>query len=1005
MSPPFSKGKGFKNDKRNLIESSNNLVVLGQGASRRLQDANRRFRGKRSRSRSQSKTRPLVPGPTLPVIGAFGQRTRVLTVDGNSPNRPPWISSTVLRQQQPFSLTASVTTPTPGELKYLLPFQSSDKEKKHGAVTCGVCGRGFEPPKFNSDPVSDIMRNSLKSYQKSGLMTKRNLEDGWGSITGKPKINVEPQDVVCVGTCGELFHKLCLRDYCSHHHNKNAKGPNCPRCGLEVKFLNCQEIDILSCFSNNLTVFEKHVYKTMLMNKELQVLWPEANNHLTKLKQEISDAETIYHECRSQRRRVKSELKKLTADDLGIVMAKITDVTTLKATLDKQEKALEFMQQETLQIMRMYLITVLRKLKAFAPSGDFSSLPNIPQKIPRELIPVLGNMLNDDEALAMLSRIVAPRQDEIMDEAKQKIMEQKILEKYGKQAGFELERKNTYTVFSSSDAPELDDTEPEDVDAGDADGIGVQINSSEFASGEDTSAYINKSSNATDSVPDITPLVKAPVFQCESIETREKPPKILNIMELIQSEIIMKEWALSSKKSTPAPPSTQSSGNGNEMPGGMPKPMTKQSSMEAVAGSDIGFGEDSQSGAGQVSYQPRETDFPSPRHSEPVQNTPEVAAPVAEAEEVHEASQNSLRITEILKAKETSDEKESIPNSNNSSAMSQQRQNIQLPSINPSSNETKSLVIEKPPQVHEVIVLSTPEAHSGRSWSTVSDDEEVKIDVVNLGVEAIIPVVEKPPEISEFKEPEIGESCIKMDCGSFCVVKSIAPSPPLEVVEKFDWNNTAESEAAYNVECEGKKPIFTLDSNGRLDFSKEPKTSKSATSLPKLSNAGQVSIAIMYIIETSEEEEDEDEGTDEESDTGEDQDDCAKELASDNHNNPSVLAPVYLTADKTSNYSIIANENSDLACSNPNENGIKKEPNYEGGVGLGLGAYPGFEGCSTPTPRAKPERIGNGNRINNNGGFGLTYRKHLGKVDVTVSYENEKVIKRTQNVGRKLLSK
>ncbi|ODM96740.1 hypothetical protein Ocin01_09954 [Orchesella cincta] len=428
MSPPLLKGKGFKNDKRNLIESTNNLVVLGQATSQKPQNASR-FRGRRSRSRSKSRTRPLVPGPALPVISAFGQRTRTFTVNGRGTSgTTPWITNSVLHnQQQPFSLTASVTTPTPGELKYLLPFQNSEHEKKSGAVTCAVCGRGFEPPKFNSDPVSEIMKNSLRSYQKSGLMTKRNLEDGWGSITGKPKINVAPQDVVCVGTCGELFHKLCLRDYCSHHHNKSSRGPNCPRCGLEVKFLNCQEIDILPCFSNSLTAFERQVYKTTVMNKELQVLWPEANNHLTKLKQEISDAETIYQQFRSQRRKVKSELKKLTADDLGIVMAKITDVTTLKATLDKQEKALEFMQQETLQIMR--IITVLRKLKSYAPSGDYSSLPNIPERILRDLIPVLGSMLNDDQTLGLLSRIVAPRQDEMSDATKLKMLEDKILEK------------------------------------------------------------------------------------------------------------------------------------------------------------------------------------------------------------------------------------------------------------------------------------------------------------------------------------------------------------------------------------------------------------------------------------------------------------------------------------------------------------------------------------------------------------------------------------------------
>lgn len=58
---------------------------------------------------------------------------------------------------------------------------------------------------------------------------------------------------------------------------------------------------------------------------------------------------------RSKRRILKSELKNLTAEDLSIVMSKVTDGTALRSSLEKQEKALVFMQQETLQIMRMYL--------------------------------------------------------------------------------------------------------------------------------------------------------------------------------------------------------------------------------------------------------------------------------------------------------------------------------------------------------------------------------------------------------------------------------------------------------------------------------------------------------------------------------------------------------------------------------------------------------------------------------------------------------------------------
>lgn len=49
------------------------------------------------------------------------------------------------------------------------------------------------------------------------------------------------------------------------------------------------------------------------------------------------------------------QLRKLTPEDLGIVMSRVTNTSTMKDMLDKQEKALDFMKEESLQVMRMYL--------------------------------------------------------------------------------------------------------------------------------------------------------------------------------------------------------------------------------------------------------------------------------------------------------------------------------------------------------------------------------------------------------------------------------------------------------------------------------------------------------------------------------------------------------------------------------------------------------------------------------------------------------------------------
>ncbi|ODM96737.1 hypothetical protein Ocin01_09953 [Orchesella cincta] len=529
--------------------------------------------------------------------------------------------------------------------------------------------------------------------------------------------------------------------------------------------------------------------------------------------------------------------------------------------------------------------------------------------------------------------------------------------------------------------PEIDDTEPEEAN-------GMKINSSTFASGENTTAY-HKSSNATDSVPDITPLIKAALPQSDSVETREKPPKLLDIMEIMKSEMIMKgQPTMPSKNRTPVPPSTGSSGNG-----GMPK----QSSMEVVAGSDVGFGI-SRSGTCEVSYKYEEGGDPSTAVSI------KASTPIAADTKLHTVSQNSFPITELLTVKEGSNEKESLVNSLDSSAISQQRQNIQIPSINPSSNESKSTGVEKPPQVHQIMELSTPEALSGRSWSTVSDDGEEE----GRDVEEAMPPLEEI--IEEFKETDTGESTnVDNDCKSgFCMVKTpVVRSPPLEIVGKFEWKETTESETGCD-DCGKDKPLVELNSNGRVVARTVPISYQSESSVPRLSNTGQVSIAIMYIIETSEEEqEDRNEETEEESGSSTDQDEQDNEPVSDQQTQ-SILPPVYLTADKTSNYSIIAGQKSDLSNSNSKENVPLRKPHNEGEVAANLGfgsSIIGSGSSSIAAPGMDPQRSKNGNGKCNSESFGSAYNRSGRKADVTVSYENEKVIKKPQNIERKLLSK
>lgn len=61
----------------------------------------------------------------------------------------------------------------------------------------------------------------------------------------------------------------------------------------------CQEIETIRSFSREHTVLQKEFIKVKHINKELQILWPETNNYLAKIKSEIQDSETLYEQIRS----------------------------------------------------------------------------------------------------------------------------------------------------------------------------------------------------------------------------------------------------------------------------------------------------------------------------------------------------------------------------------------------------------------------------------------------------------------------------------------------------------------------------------------------------------------------------------------------------------------------------------------------------------------------------------------------------------------------------------
>lgn len=406
MSISFPKVKGFKKDKRNLIESTNNLCVLGQG--QKPLDATgskgrRPFRrGTNIRQRrSSSKAKSILPSGPYSTTQKLDRLVQKVDLTGYFSNTKPWndasnkksshndFSSTQLQKDSKADEISAVGA-TASELASVLSRQRTDipplltqpsavaSSNNAGGpfsiipekwmammfvndIVCPVCLKGFEPLTYSKVPVSDVMKHSLAAYQyqnSAGVVFKKNLEDGWGT-TAKPKCILDPQDVVVAANCGELFHRLCLRDWCSRGHRKSPHGykptANCPSCNKELKYTMCQEIEMIRCFSRDPTKLNKEFNKVKHINRELQILWPETNNYLARIKTEIQDTETLYQQLRSQRRGVKTELKKLTAEDLSVVMANVTDSITLNASLTKQEKALEFMQQETLQIMRMYL--------------------------------------------------------------------------------------------------------------------------------------------------------------------------------------------------------------------------------------------------------------------------------------------------------------------------------------------------------------------------------------------------------------------------------------------------------------------------------------------------------------------------------------------------------------------------------------------------------------------------------------------------------------------------
>lgn len=264
MSFSFPKVKGFKKDKRNLIEATNNLVVFGQSQTPHevLTAGNKGKRLLRRGGLRQRRSRSTKPSSSLLPLGPRSTTQKLdkvfhkVDLTNYFANTKPWInpdskkSSPQLKQANQNQINNELTAVAaaiyngPGSSISNVPASSLQLIQKHASailseispqpapaveikspsltfvkdIVCPICSKGFEPMSFSHVPVADVMKHSLQAYQlQSGTVFKKTLEEGWGAGP-KPKYVMEPQDVVVASNCGELFHKLCLRDWCSRGH-------------------------------------------------------------------------------------------------------------------------------------------------------------------------------------------------------------------------------------------------------------------------------------------------------------------------------------------------------------------------------------------------------------------------------------------------------------------------------------------------------------------------------------------------------------------------------------------------------------------------------------------------------------------------------------------------------------------------------------------------------------------------------------------------------------------
>lgn len=227
-------------------------------------------------------------------------------------------------------------------------------------------------------------------------------------------------------------------------------------------------------------------------------------------------------------------------------------------------------------------LTILRKLKEcpipVPSSGDFTFLPEyvaLTGKVPPRLVPYIQDIVNDNEALASLSHILAPWQGEEMDEVKRENLELELLRKCNKEIVFLLilifatkkipplkyfkttvvaqpapeltiSRPNTYVVNSSS--AEVGDSEPEEATL-----KKLHVSSSAEKDEKIIAASSLKASTATHEISTIpstsTPesILRAQTQSNASVDLTGKPPKLIEILEIEYSNATINSSSLEDK--------------------------------------------------------------------------------------------------------------------------------------------------------------------------------------------------------------------------------------------------------------------------------------------------------------------------------------------------------------------------------------------------------------------------------------------------------------------------